>query len=232
MDSSSNAQSLRGRILALRYKNKSYREIAQRLGISKGTVSYWLTGDEASQAIKRMLTERQLVWSRKHMATMAREASKRWEAWRATARADAARQFSALVRRPLFVSGITMYWGEGDSKLGNPLRLSNTDPRMIRLYVQFLRGILGVPKHKIRLALILYPDLNDTTCRKFWSITTSLPLACFLKTQYIRGHHPTKRLEHGICVVVVNSRQLKEKVCVWIDLLSKKIRMVGSRSRV
>ncbi len=166
------------------------------------------------------------------MTGIAHAASKRWEAWRAMARKEAVRQFPVLVHNPLFVAGITMYWGEGDSKIKNPLRLSNTDPRMIRLYVHFLRSVLGVQKQRIRLALILYPDLDDVECKKFWSETAGLSALCFVKTQYIRGYHPTKRLKYGVCVVVVSSRQLKEKVSVWIDLLSKKTRMVGNRPRV
>jgi len=44
----------------------------------------------------------------------------------------------------------------------------------------------------------------------------------FMKTQYIRGYHPTKRLSRGICMVIVSSRRQKIKVLEWIDLFYKK----------
>ena len=225
MDSSTVTLLLRERIIALRQKHKSYREIAGALGISKGTVSYWLAANTESQAIKKILTEKQRIWSRKHMTKIAKAASKRWELWRAEARKEAEQQFPFLLKNPLFVAGVTMYWGEGDSKMKNPLRLSNTDPRMIHLYVKFLREILGVPNQKIRVALILYPDLHDVDCKRFWSRVTGLAYKNFIKTQYIRGYHPTKRLQYGVCVVIVSSRQLKEKFGVWIDLLSRQATM-------
>jgi hypothetical protein len=210
------------RILELRRKKKSYGFIAKELDIAKSTVGYWLAQNPESQAIKKTLVLQQREWSRRHMSKIAKSASRRWSAWRAAAREEARKTFPRLVTRSLFVAGITMYWGEGDSKPKNPLRLSNTDPRMIRLYVRFLRKIAHVPTEKIRLALILYPDLDDRQCQSFWGKTTELKRENFIKTQYIRGRHPTKRLQYGVCVVIVNSRQLKEKVLMWIDLFSKK----------
>jgi hypothetical protein len=221
MDSSSIAALRYNRILELRRKKRSYNFIAKELGIAKSTVSYWLAQNKESQAIKRNLVLEQRIWSRKHMTKIARAASKRWAIWRAKARDDARKEFPELITNSLFVAGIVMYWGEGDSKPQNPLRLSNTDPRMIRLYVQFLCNVLKVPPEKIRLTLILYPDLHNDRCRLFWSKTTGLHTRHFLKTQYIQGHHPTKRLQYGICIVVVYSRQCKEKVLAWIDLFSK-----------
>ncbi len=216
---------LRERIFELRRRHKSYREIADILDVSKSTVSYWLAANKESQSVKELLTRKNNARNRKRMRRIAAAAQKRWGAWRAAARKDAKRSFPEFIKNPLFVSGIAIYWGEGDNKPGNPLRMSNTDPRMIRLYSRFLKNVLDVPVNKIRLALILYPDLNDMRCRRFWTRVTSLRLTNFIKTQYIRGYHPTKRLKNGICVVIVNSRELKEKVLVWIDLLSKNHKM-------
>lgn len=148
-------------------------------------------------------------------------ARKRWTRHRSGIIKEARARFRQLGQHPLFVSGISLYWGEGDSKLGNPLRLSNTNPQMIMVYIRFLRVVMGIPDSKIRIGLILYPDLSDEECKIFWSKTMDLPIENFMKTQFIEGHHPTKRLAHGICMVVVNSRAAKLKMLTWIDFFAK-----------
>jgi len=222
MNSGTKTTLLRERIYRLRYKHKSYKEISKSLGISKSTVSYWIATDPKSQTIKRELTRENLAVSRRQMKKIAMAAKKRWNRWREEAKKEAVRSFDKLLSNPLFVAGLMIYWGEGDSKPQNPLRVSNTDPRMINLYVKFLLDVLKLSPEKIRLALTLYPDLEDEGCKKFWASVTGLTLKNFIKTQYIRGYHPTKRLKHGICVVIVNSRQVKEKILTWIDLFAKK----------
>ena len=118
-----------------------------------------------------------------------------------------------------------IYWGEGDSKIENSnVRISNTNPDMIRLFNLFLQGICGVPKEKIKMALILYPDLNERKCKNFWSNTSGIPQDQFTKTQFINGRHPTKRLTNGIALVYFSSRELKEKIFIWIELFHKQFR--------
>jgi len=127
------------------------------------------------------------------------------------------------MKNPLFVAGLTLYWAEGDSKAKNPFRLTNTDPRMIALYTKFLTEAIDIPKESLRPAIILYPDLSEKECLTFWSKVIGVPKTQFYKTQFIKGRHPTKRLSKGICMITCGNGQLKEKVTVWIDLLSKKL---------
>ena len=219
MDGSSTIEE---RILSLRKKEKSYAEIASILSISKSTVAYWIGDNPESKKIKDILTRKNISKSRRRIRNVIKASKEKWAAWAKEAHEEAVKNFPALAKNPLFIAGIMIYWGEGDSKPKNPLRISNTDPRMIKLYVEFIKNILKVPEEKIRLGLIIYPDLSDTECKNFWAKITNLEKTNFMKTQYIRGYHPTKRLSHGICMVVVNSRQQKIKLLEWIDLFYKK----------
>jgi len=213
---------LRNLILELRRKKKSYREIADALGIYKSRISYLVGNNPESVATKKLLTARNIKKSRVRIRAVNKVSQEKWGRWRAEARREARQEFARFSANPLFVAGIMIYWGEGDSKQKNPLRISNTDPRMIALYAGFLRTIMGLPDEKIRLGLILYPDLDDASCKRFWSRVANLPKENFMKSQYIKGHHPTKRLSRGICMVVVSSRQKKIKVLEWIDLFQRR----------
>jgi hypothetical protein len=220
-----NGRALQEKILKLRLQKKSYREIAAILDIAKSTVGYWVADDPQSLAVKEELTQKNYVRSRVRLRRMIVSARARWAREHAETVRVAWEFFLAHARNPLFVAGLMLYWGEGDSKQKNPLRLSNTDCRMIASYVDFLRSLMHIPDEKIRVGLVLYPDLSDTACKKFWSDVTGLPEENFVKTQYIKGRHPTKRLAHGICMVVVNKRSEKLKMLSWIDFFSKQYKM-------
>jgi predicted transcriptional regulator len=209
--------------IKLRRENKSYNEISQILGVSKGTLSAWFKNYSFSKKVRNLLVQQFQKKSANRIRELAMANKEKWEKWREKARQEAAICFASLKNNPLFVAGLMLYWAEGDNKPENPFRLSNTDPRMIKLYVKFLTEALDVKKESIHLALILYPDLSEKECIKFWSDNTGINKSQFYKTQFIKGRHPTKRLTHGICMVICGNRQLKERALLWIDLLSKNL---------
>jgi len=83
--------------------------------------------------------------------------------------------------------------------------------------------VAKIPEEKIKMNLILYPDLNDDICKKFWSQKTGIKITQFIKSSYIQGRHPTKRLSNGIGIIYVSSRGFKEKLFAWMGLLQKKL---------
>jgi hypothetical protein len=213
---------LKTEVFKLRRENKSYREISKRLKIPKSTLSGWLKNQVWSQEISAKLSQENSLISTSRLRLMANANKKRFEDIRAKYREEAEKEFNKYFRDKLFVSGLMIYAGEGDSKIANSIvRIANTDWRMIDIFLRFIQNICKVDKSKIRLALTLYPDLNDNECKLFWSDKTGVSLSRFHKTQFIKGHHPTNRLKNGVCSAIVCSREIKEKISVWIDLCYK-----------
>lgn len=207
--------------IKLRRKNKSYNEISRILGIPKSTICSWFKDDKSSQKVKKILEKRAYLNTLKRVKKWVAGNRARWEKWREEARDEAKKEFKNLSKDPLFIAGMMLYWGEGDNKDKNHVRFTNTDPRMIKTFSKFLNNIIKVPENKIKAELILYPDLSEKECLSFWSLTAGISKNLFHKTQVINGQHPTRRLSKGICMIMVNSGQLKEKFLVWIDLLNK-----------
>ncbi len=207
--------------LDLRREGKAYKEISKKLNIPKSTLSGWFSNIGWSEDLKNDLTKKANRTSQERFKLYNEKRKKEWEKWREAAREEARKDFNNLKKNPLFVAGLMLYWAEGDSKIKNPFRLSNTDPRMISLYVKFLTQVLNISKSNIRPTIILYPDLSEKKSIEFWSKIIGVPKSQFYKTQFIKGKHPTKRLSSGICMIMCGNRQIKEKVMVWIDLLSK-----------
>lgn len=207
--------------LALRKRGYSYNFINKKLNVPISTLSDWFSSIRWSQVIKRDLTQRAFEKVYPQLRAMSKARSLMWEKWRERARKEAAIDFKKLSLDPLFISGVMIYWGEGDKIPKNPVRVSNVDPRLLHMFVKFLREKCGLPEGKIKAHLILYPDLTEGECKKYWSTRINVRPQLFNKTQFIKGRHKTRRLNRGICCVEITSRQLKEKILVWIDLFSK-----------
>ena len=210
----------------LRRKGLSYNKISQELDIPKSTISYWFKNEAWSQEIKTDLEKRALRVAKKRLRLINKARREKWERWHNECRKKAKKEFPFLKNDPLFIAGLVIYWGEGDSKVSNSLvRVSNTDPRMMHIFTDFLLKIGNIPHKELRASLILYPDLNEKKCLDYWAEGTGIPVSQFIKTQVIKGRHPTKRLSYGICIVYKCNRELKEKILQWIDLLSEEILM-------
>ena len=64
--------------------------------------------------------------------------------------------------------GVGLYWGEGNKKSKDSIRLGNTDPALIRQFLEFLIKILGVNKNKIRFGLQIFSDMHSEKVQQFW----------------------------------------------------------------
>ena len=208
--------------IKLRKKGLSYAKISKELDIPKSTLSDWFCKIGWSVDIKKELIRKANYVAKHRLVLLNKKRQAMWEQWREKARQQARDEFLQFILNPLFISGIMLYWGEGDSKLENSIvRISNTSPEMIRLFALFLQKICLIPKEKLRMSLILYPDLKEKKCKQFWSFASGVSENQFTKTQFIQGRHPTKRLTNGIGIIYVSSRELKEKIFVWIGLFYK-----------
>jgi len=210
--------------IQLRKKGLSYNKISKKLEIPKSTLCCWFKNEDWSNDIKKELSRKALYVAKKRFRLIIKQRKEKWEKWREEHRKMAIKEFPNLKSNKLFLAGLMLYWGEGDSKLENcTVRLANTDPEMIRIFHSFLKKVCKVATEKIKINLILYPDLDEKSSRKFWSKTVGISENQFVKASFIKGRHPTKRLSHGIAIIYVNSRALKEKIFTWLNLYQKEL---------
>lgn len=64
--------------------------------------------------------------------------------------------------------GLGLYWGEGNKKNRNSIRLGNTDPKMIKMFLRFMLDIFGINKEKLRFGLQVFDDMQPGKTLKFW----------------------------------------------------------------
>lgn len=210
------------RAYELRRQNKSYSQISKLLGIPKSTLTDWFKDEEWSKKIRNKLGKEYSLFSPKRLEAVVKANKKRWANIHQEYRDAGEKEFETLKNNPLFLAGVMLYWGEGEkSPKMSRLKLANTDPSMIKIFYIFLKDVIKVPKDKILIWLLLYPDLVDDMQKRFWNRATGIPLSQFKSSIYIRGRHPTKRLSYGVCNIYVCSREFKEKMMVWLDLYQK-----------
>jgi len=205
----------------LRKLGKSYQEIERELRIPKSTLSGWFSSSEWSQEIKKDLN----IVARKNHTVRIEELNKirgeNLEKLYEQARQEALQDFEVLKYHPTFISGIMLYWGEGDKASPHRVSLTNTDPAMIKIFMIFLKEVCGIDERKIKAWLLLSPDIQEEFCKKHWVAEAGLQNITFNKSIIIAGRHKTKRLGYGVCTVLVSSRYFKEKMLLWISLSPK-----------
>lgn len=65
--------------------------------------------------------------------------------------------------------GIGLYWGEGNKANKYSVRLGNTDPELINIFIKFLVELFGVDKEKLKFGLQLFSDTDPENTLAFWT---------------------------------------------------------------
>ena len=94
-------------------------------------------------------------------------------------------------RRELSIIGAILYSCEGtrlrrDRRRENEtyhwvIEFTNSDPLLIKLFLQFLRDIIGVEEKRLKGQLFAYDDLDINDLKIFWSDCTKISLSNFNK---------------------------------------------------
>lgn len=77
---------------------------------------------------------------------------------------------SDLNRRDLLLMGLGMglWWGEGNKRQKKSVRLGNTDPELIQVYIAFLTEICGVKKERLHFGLQVFSDMDPAKVKRWW----------------------------------------------------------------
>ena len=110
--------------------------------------------------------------------------------------------------------GLGIYWGEGDKSLNNTsVRLSNTDPFLLKRFREFLRKIYNVKEEKIQYGLTLFNDSKESDAVAFWKKHLDIKRSQLGKITVIppqgKGTYK-KKSRYGVLVIIFTNKKLKE----------------------
>jgi len=169
----------------LRKRGVSVKKIANYLGVSKSSASYW-TRDI-------ILSVKQLENLRKSMlkgAELGRFRSALIQKKRRLKRLESSKQYGIktlanLKEREFLIAGLALYWGEG-SKKTQEVEFCNSDPKMIQFLLLWLQKCFAITVNDIRCNVgineIHYK--REQIVKQYWSKISGIPLVQFKKTSF------------------------------------------------
>jgi hypothetical protein len=208
------------RAKALRAQGFTYDEIAAELGVSKSSVSLWCRHVAVDAEVwgARRLANRNFGARSRPPNRLQQAKAAQIEACRLVAEAA----LGPLSQRDRFVAGIALYAGEG-AKTDGAVKFANTDPRMIRFFLGWLREFFDPDEERLRLRLYLHEGLDLEAANRHWSALTGIPQSQFLKPYRARADPSIRTSKHPMgCPSVSYScrRTLRTVLALQAALLS------------
>lgn len=211
--------------IALRLQGKSYNEIRSLLNVrSKGTISSWLKNLKLPPSAKLKLRKN---IEKAHVRGFLRfniDRTLRIKKENKTALSHGKASIGSVTKRELMLIGVALYWGEGTKSLARSnwsLSFANSDAKMVRTYMRFLREVCCVSEDKIRAGIHLYDNIDNIQGKKYWAKITKLPVERFWIVRQVsrasKGVRNPRSLPFGTVVIRVNNRKLFHEVLGMIQ---------------
>lgn len=112
----------------------------------------------------------------------------------------------------LYGMGIGLYWGEGTKSNKSAIRLGNTDPELIKVFIDFLVKIFSIKKTDLHFGLQIFTDINPKEALDFWTRQLKVKDTQFWKPIVtISGSIGTYKQKSKYGVVTVNYQNIKAR---------------------
>lgn len=204
---------------ALRAQGKSYSEIKDMLGVGKGTLSAWLSDMPLSAEQIRQLRDLNPRRIERYRETMRRKR----ETKLMLAYKKAAHDIGTLSRRDVFIAGLYLYWGEGNKSGASNVGISNTNPEIIRAFLDWC-VVVGIPKERCYVRLHLYRDMDIEEETTYWSHILDIPIKRF-RRPYIKDSARSgltyKTIGHGTCNIRFENMPMWEYIMMALRYLGE-----------
>ena len=193
--------------VAMRNAGYSYAMIKNELDISLSTLSSWFKDQSftPNATVQQRMKEGRYSYGLQRKEERIAEIQKMKELGRC--------DIGTLSKRDLWMIGLGLWIGEG-SKTTEQLRLANSDPQVIALWVRWLKEIGGFQESDIFLTMHLYKDSDEERSRAYWRGVVGQDVR-FGKTQtdkrVFKNSNKRGKLPYGTLHVSARSGGGKEK---------------------
>ena len=215
--------------IQLRRKGYSYNEILKEVPVAKSTLALWLHSVGLSRYIKQILSDKK----RRGILKGGQARHNQRVALTKSIFEKCKKELGPLSHRDLLLMGIMLYWAEGskekEARPGSGIRFTNSDARMIRLFLVWLLKVVTVPKEKIHFSIYIHTNQSGriTDHCRYWSKQCGFALSSFNKVYY-KVHQPkTNRINigdnyHGVLNIMVrSSSELLRRTAGWVEAIGQ-----------
>lgn len=109
--------------------------------------------------------------------------------------------------------GLGLYWGEGTKANKYAVRLGNSDPKLIKMFMRFLIELYQVDKTHLRFGLQVFSDLSPEASLRYWIEELDVDKSQFYKIHITpSGSLGTYRQKskHGVLTVYYHNKKLRD----------------------
>ena len=206
-----------------RKRGFTYSEISKIVGVSKGTVSAWLSKKAFSKKVRAENTLRAARDNVQRIKLVNKARVSERTARYKEAQKSAITEYRHYSKDPAFTAGLVAYMALGDHTHPSRIRLSSTSPSLHRLFVNFCHAYLGTENTDLHFWIIIPSPLKEETEMRYWSRKTRIPLLCFYRTQYVPKSKTARALQHGTGNTIIGNTVLKKKLLQWVELYTKEL---------
>jgi transposase-like protein len=188
-------------------KRLSIVEIADRLGLPKTTIWYWV------RDLPLARPRRANAGQRKGNRAM----REKYRRLRDEAYARGRSEFTELASDPTFRDFVCMYIGEGYKRNRNCVALNNSDPAVVKLAARWIRRLANNP---VRYTLQHHADQDVPALCEFWAHELEIDsndLAVQLKSNSNGLSVRTWRSRYGLVAVSTHDTALRARLQAWMD---------------
>lgn len=118
-----------------------------------------------------------------------------------------------LAENKLFGLGLGLYWGEGTKSDKHSIKLGNTDPELLKVFMRFLIEFFSVKKEDFRFGFQIFTDINPREALDFWVKMLKVKETQFQKPVVtISGSIGTyrRKSQHGVVTLQYNNKKARD----------------------
>ena len=175
------------KITSLRRKGYSLNDIKKETNVGYGTIYRY---------IKNVSIDPQYInlWLAKRKSS-----TYRMQKAEKLAKEKAKKSVMELSERERLLFLVALYWAEGNK---GDFIITNSDPLLMKVFVQGLIKIFNIKMDEISVSIRIYDDLNQHSCKLYWSKEIGVPIDNFRSANILEGKKLGK-LPYGMCRVRV-----------------------------
>jgi hypothetical protein len=123
----------------------------------------------------------------------------------------------------LETAALMLYFGEG-AKTGTRVDLANSDPKMMKIFMMFLRNVCQIDQSKLRFYLYCFADQDVEKIIRFWTDQLGIDRSSFTKP-YIQNKtgNNNRIIPWGVLHIRYSDKRLLEKILFSCSSLADKI---------
>ncbi len=118
-----------------------------------------------------------------------------------------------LEEAKLFGLGMGLFWGEGTKANKDSVRLGNTDPKLIRRFMDFLIKFFNIQKSDLKFGLQLFTDISKKEALDFWKKYLKIEDNQFYKVIVTKSRSLgtyRKKSKYGVLTVYYHNKKLRD----------------------